>query len=1727
MDTLALLDRLSAGPRIARAVSQGQAQAQPQQSQQPQSQQRESSLTNPRPRIRRTPANAPASPVQALEDPQEDEQSLTDQAVDAAWGATKAVGGAALSGLSMIGNLLDLPGSMIRDVLVFDNPFDQILDPLSHSATGRSASGRDVLARNILTSPIFTENKETGMSGWLSDPLEGVQDILGFGAELALGGLTRTPGALIKGRAASASAAPLAKAAGAVDSVVDDAADLAGAAKSGLASVADDLAESAKASDEAADAASAAAEVVKNQVDDSILQMGSPAAPLAEGTPGMLDRIGATITKYDPGTYVGKFVDKHIGELSSKLGLPEFIDSQVTQKIIDSRFGRAYKSWQEKRAARTAVPDGKAPSETGEAHGSYTSAAGPSAEIGQDLQTLIASGSAARGSRLLTPSELNEAQDLATRMGDAFGTQVLFWGGGKGRNKAAAVRIQTAGNRVWVNSDQPFIEYYSSVGHEMLHLLRDVDNDAFNQVLDIIHHHAPPEMLPKNAETYRAAYEKIFNRKLAPNVAIEEGAATTVEHAFGRVEFWEELIQTPSLATKVQDTFSQVLGKLKESGKVTDQELRVLDRELSTFFFGNAEKLAAGATEESIALAQAARYSKKPGKLVSSVDPMGDLLATPGSAPARIINSAEDLISRINAGIKAAMYYKVNGHKYPVVQHFAEAKTNKFEAMISGVSLPAMAASETISKLADDLNLDDMGRLTAMSDMENSLAKAIERGDYKDLHASLHPIAKQLQLSMSALHERSVRSGLQLESLWDDYVQYFPHTLHSEVLKKLQALNEASSTGLPVSDLSAAHHATQAGRNDLFRNAYYGRETWNAATSDPAVLDVLDDFKGMPGTAQRIDAAAQKLRELYMDTIDPRIPVTRGNDYVLLQKLPDGGFSATTVSPRQLAGFERVPSPHDLTTAAGRLAEHTEEPIRYLHRAKDDAGREIITEFEMLTGRPPGDHRYGNPFAKLPDGSPDLSQFGHYASAEEALDRHAHLADWMGEKIGTDVLRRTDGAFSGSAMASYERVMQARVNSLAAAEALPEFLRAGLQQGVIRQATEDSLKTGRNLTLKSIFGTSYWGIVDRKAAYRRLVAIDKELAAATKDLKAKELIEYFDNLLIDEDVFKDLKTAGSFMPKSPALEGTSKVFGSLSSLWKSGVLTHPGRYVRDLMSGAAQLAYGGLFSNTAAELANAALFNRPSPALLHYGAVKNYLDRFGLEHTPENATRAVRVMFGNFMRGSGNIYQDYNDVLDPARDAARGMEGILDSLPGDGRTGWLDTIKGVGKTAIRKEGAETTSWNPFDVAGVMHAFDKVDDAGRTIAKRGDIRTESAFAPVAAGNIAGKHTNDFNRLVGFIEGLRRGDAPIDAWKNVDWNQINYNPKTFAPGEKILKKIFPFYSFMSRETAWVAHELLTNPNGRLGKIIRAVRLSQPDNEFLPQHLTESPALPLGGEDSTGTQNYLTGFGLMFEDPLRMAGNLLSGQSQDFARDLLSDSNPLIKGVAEWGLGRSSFQGGPLGGRDLADMDPVLGRIFTQVGLQKERPGGQAAPAFGSRGLEFMLANSPISRILSSVKTSMDERKNILERSLNILSGLRISSVSPEQRQRGVRELTNALAKDIGARPFTTWHISDELLADAKESNPEQYQALLRIKEMRKQMDRQQRIKRKEQAASQVTPEAAAEKVKLARIKKEQSSLLRHSKIQMPKEEREQRIKRAMSESEGSDMYYAILTGRDMFE
>ena len=89
------------------------------------------------------PAMPPVSAEIPVPETPEEQQSLLGR-----------LGGATMSGLGAAGNLLDLPGSMVRDLLAFENPFDQLLSPFSHE---NRVTGRDLLTEYGLAAP----NKET------------------------------------------------------------------------------------------------------------------------------------------------------------------------------------------------------------------------------------------------------------------------------------------------------------------------------------------------------------------------------------------------------------------------------------------------------------------------------------------------------------------------------------------------------------------------------------------------------------------------------------------------------------------------------------------------------------------------------------------------------------------------------------------------------------------------------------------------------------------------------------------------------------------------------------------------------------------------------------------------------------------------------------------------------------------------------------------------------------------------------------------------------------------------------------------------------------------------------------------------------------------------------------------------------------------------------------------------------------------------------------------------------------------------------------------------------------------------------------------------------------------------------------------------------------------------------------------------------------------------------
>ena len=118
-----------------------------------------------------------ASPLLDYQDDVEIEPSLASR-----------LGHVGLSGVAAVGNLLDTPGSMVRDVLSFENPLDNLLNPFSGA---NRTSGRDLLRKAGLVGKDDTYGNWWG--GFAAEVLTDPLTYLGVGA-LLKGGQAATTG---------------------------------------------------------------------------------------------------------------------------------------------------------------------------------------------------------------------------------------------------------------------------------------------------------------------------------------------------------------------------------------------------------------------------------------------------------------------------------------------------------------------------------------------------------------------------------------------------------------------------------------------------------------------------------------------------------------------------------------------------------------------------------------------------------------------------------------------------------------------------------------------------------------------------------------------------------------------------------------------------------------------------------------------------------------------------------------------------------------------------------------------------------------------------------------------------------------------------------------------------------------------------------------------------------------------------------------------------------------------------------------------------------------------------------------------------------------------------------------------------------------------------------------------------------------------------------------------
>lgn len=301
-------------------------------------------------------------------------------------------------------------------------------------------------------------------------------------------------------------------------------------------------------------------------------------------------------------------------------------------------------------------------------------------------------------------------------------------------------------------------------------------------------------------------------------------------------------------------------------------------------------------------------------------------------------------------------------------------------------------------------------------------------------------------------------------------------------------------------------------------------------------------------------------------------------------------------------------------------------------------------------------------------------------------------------------------------------------------------------------------------------------------------------------------------------------------------------------------------------------------------------------------------------------------------------------------------------------------------------------------------------------------TSDVFGASRIGRNVSGYIEGLNRIAPYIAYRKQGLSAVEAAKRVKLLQVDYRALSQFE-RKAMRRLFPFYSFTKGISKFMFEELAQHPGGKMAQSIRGMNRARDPNQMTPDYVAETASIPLGTTEE-GSSRYLTGFGLMHEDPLSFMGGGVRGAGLE----ALSRANPLVKAPLEWATGQSFFQKGPLGGRQIEDLDPIIGRTISNLA------GAEKPVTFpGSQGLEFLAGNSPLSRALTTARQVSDPRKRepiagtpipaILP---NLLTGVRVSDISPAAQDALLRErLQGIMRSELGGKSFEKSYIPTDVL------------------------------------------------------------------------------------------------------
>jgi hypothetical protein len=507
---------------------------------------------------------------------------------------------------------------------------------------------------------------------------------------------------------------------------------------------------------------------------------------------------------------------------------------------------------------------------------------------------------------------------------------------------------------------------------------------------------------------------------------------------------------------------------------------------------------------------------------------------------------------------------------------------------------------------------------------------------------------------------------------------------------------------------------------------------------------------------------------------------------------------------------------------------------------------------------------------------------------------------------------------------------------------------------------------------------AYARISEMRGYHNPVPAMIHQLKAGTitPEKAVKQVAKWQGNLkqlMVSPEAAKEFGRVNEFFKGPKAAGKVMKILDSYLNLFKAGVLTWPARYVRDLGSGQMQNVLIGEFSPKMLRISRDVLHGKTIDAgeALQFPIVKEMLAKEGLPETVENANRMLRAHLGS-MELVGERVADISQIGGPK--AVQGVQELRQQIPGVRPM----SLKEAGKELRRSN----PNWHPkkWGVRGVGSA------------------TETTMPVLEAGNVTGTYIDALNRLPAYLNQLKRGVDPATAKAKVMSAHVDYSNRVLTPFERQwMTRMAPFYRYSKGMANHTFDELLKNPHGRLAQTVRGssrMQRNSGDDSIVPEHIGRTLSIPvpknavtdaLGLSAPEGHTRYLTGLGMMHEDPLSLfqPGSNAYHSARSTGQSLIGRMNPLLKGPMELAFGKQAFSG-----RQLEDLDPNVGRIAANVM-------GSDQPVKTPILMEQAIANSPLSRAVSSVRTLTDTRPNATNKAIvNLLSGVRLSDVDNEK-------------------------------------------------------------------------------------------------------------------------------------